>query len=154
LWNTKTVISRAPATYWSEIHDELRVELAPWTLVVMQVPAVADVQPVEEGLAAGAGGPDVVVEMQVVAVAVARVNLRPEKEEAEDETIVVATKSKKDERGRLMKCLQLRASAGARASAPCRPWRAPCRPWRSSCRPWTSGTRRSPACPRRRRRWT
>jgi len=41
----------------------------------MQVSPGADVQPVEEGLAAGAGGPDVVVEVEVVAVAVARVNL-------------------------------------------------------------------------------
>jgi len=69
----------APGTYWSEVHDELRVELASWTLLVMQVSAVADIQPVEEGLAAGAGGPDVVVEMEVVAVAVARVNLNKQR---------------------------------------------------------------------------
>ena len=69
----------APGTYWSEVHDELRVELASWTLLVMQVSAVADIQPVEEGLAAGAGGPDVVVEMEVVAVAVARVNLKKQR---------------------------------------------------------------------------
>jgi len=41
----------------------------------MQVSPGADVQPVEEGLAAGTGGPDVVVEVEAVAVAVARVNL-------------------------------------------------------------------------------
>jgi hypothetical protein len=69
----------APGTYWSEVHDELRVELDPWTLQVMQVSAAADIQPVEEGLAAGAGGPDVVVEVQVVAVAVARVNLNKQR---------------------------------------------------------------------------
>jgi len=69
----------APGTYWSEVHDELRVELASWAFLVMQVSAVADIQPVEEGLAAGAGGPDVVVEMEVVAVAVARVNLNKQR---------------------------------------------------------------------------
>ena len=49
----------------------------------MQVSAFADIQPVEEGLAAGARAPDVVVEVQVVAVAVARVNLN---KQTDDET--------------------------------------------------------------------
>ena len=63
------------STYRPEVHDELRVKLGSWALGVMQVSPGADVQPVEEGLAAGAGGPDVVVEVEAVAVAVARVNL-------------------------------------------------------------------------------
>jgi Holliday junction resolvasome RuvABC DNA-binding subunit len=49
----------------------------------MQVSAFADIQPVEEGLAAGVCAPDVVVEVQVVAVAVARVNLN---KQTDDET--------------------------------------------------------------------
>lgn len=49
----------------------------------MQVSAFADIQPVEEGLAAGVRAPDVVVEVQVVAVAVARVNLN---KQTDDET--------------------------------------------------------------------
>lgn len=61
--------------YRSEVHDELRVELVSWAFRVMLVSPGADVQPVEEWLAAGTGRPDVVVEVQVVAVAVARVNL-------------------------------------------------------------------------------
>jgi len=63
------------STYRPEVHDELRVKLGSWALGVMQVSPGADVQPVEEGLAAGTGGPDVVVEVEAVAVAVARVNL-------------------------------------------------------------------------------
>jgi hypothetical protein len=51
--------------------------------MVMQVSTFADIQPVEEGLAAGVRAPDVVVEVQVVAVAVARVNLN---KQTDDET--------------------------------------------------------------------
>ena len=49
----------------------------------MQVSAFADIQPVEEGLAARARAQDVVVEVQVVVVAVARVNLN---KQTDDET--------------------------------------------------------------------
>jgi hypothetical protein len=49
----------------------------------MQVSAFTDIQPVEEGLAAGVRAPDVVVEVRVVAVAMARVNLN---KQTDDET--------------------------------------------------------------------